>query len=87
MWSVVSLFTLSFMSLSRERESLLTREIEDLRSKLMTKTDELNKAINRNSEVCVLPAAGELSGNSIAGHLPRISDSSSIALMVNWYSL
>ena len=40
------------MSLSEERESLLTREIEDLKSKLMTKTDELNEAIKRNSEVC-----------------------------------
>ena len=47
MWSVV--YSLShFMSL---RESLLTREIEDLKSKLMTKTDELNEAIKRNSEV------------------------------------
>ena len=36
------------------RENLLTREIEDLKSKLMTKTDELNKAIERNSEVCIL---------------------------------
>ena len=47
------------MSLSRGIESLftlLTREIEDLRSKLMTKTDELNEAIKRNSEVCMHPA-------------------------------
>ena len=33
------------------RESLLTREIENLKSKLMTKTDELNEVIKRNSEV------------------------------------
>ena len=39
------------MSLSEKRESRLTREIEDLKSKLMTKTDELNEAIKRNSEV------------------------------------
>ena len=46
---VCSIFTLShFMSL---RESLLTREIENLKSKLMTKTDELNEVIKRNSEV------------------------------------
>ena len=31
---------------------MLTTEIEDLKSKLMTKTDELNEAMNRNSEVC-----------------------------------
>ena len=37
-WSVVQ-----FMSL---RESLLTEEIEDLKAKLMTKTDELNEAVN-----------------------------------------
>ena len=42
------------MSLSGGRESLLTREIEDLKSKLMTKTDELNEAIESNSEVCTL---------------------------------
>ena len=42
------------MSLCRGRKSLLTREIEDLKSKLMTKTDELNKASKRNSEVCIL---------------------------------
>ena len=36
------------------RENLLTREIEDLKSKLMTKTVELDKAIKRNSEVCIL---------------------------------
>ena len=45
-----------FMSLSRGIESLftlLTREIEDLKSKLMTKTDELNESIKRNSEVCM----------------------------------
>ena len=40
------------MSLMSIRESLLTREIEDLKSKLMTKTDELNEAIKSNSEVC-----------------------------------
>ena len=39
------------MSLSGRRESLLTREIVDLKTKLMTKTDELNEAIKRNSEV------------------------------------
>ena len=35
---------------------MLTREIEDLKSKLMTKTDELNEAtcIKSNSEVCTL---------------------------------
>ena len=49
MWSVVSLFTLPFMSLSGERESLLTRKIEDFKSKLKTQTDE---AIKSNSEVC-----------------------------------
>ena len=37
-----------FMSL---REILLTIE---LKSRLMTKTDELNEAIKRNSEVCTL---------------------------------
>ena len=37
------------MSLSGGRES---REIEDLKSKLVVKTDELNEAIKRNSEVC-----------------------------------
>ena len=43
------------MSLSGGRERLLTREIEDLKSKLMTKTDELNEAIENNSdEVCNL---------------------------------
>ena len=36
------------------RESQLTREIEDLKSKLVAKTDELNKAIKENSEVYVL---------------------------------
>ena len=39
------------MSLSGRRESLLTREIEDLKNKLMTKTDELNEAIEINFEV------------------------------------
>ena len=39
------------MSLSGGRESLLTREVKDLKSKLMTKTDELNEAIKSNSEV------------------------------------
>ena len=33
------------------RENLLTREIEDLKSKLMTKTDDLNEAIKSDSEV------------------------------------
>ena len=42
------------MSLSGEREGMLTREMEDLKSKLMTKTDELNGAIKSNSEVCIL---------------------------------
>ena len=42
------------MSLSGGRESLLTREIEDLKSKLMTETDKFDEAIKRNSEVCVL---------------------------------
>ena len=38
-----------FMSL---RESLLlTREIEELKSKLITKTNELSEAIKSNSEV------------------------------------
>ena len=41
------------MSLMSIRESLLTREIEGLKSKLMTKTDELNEAIKSNSEVCM----------------------------------
>ena len=36
------------------REILLTIEIKELKSKLMTKTDELNEAIKRNSEVCTL---------------------------------
>ena len=40
------------MPCSGESESLLTREIEDLKSKLMTRTDELNEAVKRNSEVC-----------------------------------
>ena len=39
------------MSLSGGRESLLTREVKDLKTKLTTKTDELNKAVKRNSEV------------------------------------
>ena len=34
------------------RENLLTREIEDLKSKLMIKTDELNEAVENNSELC-----------------------------------
>ena len=42
------------MSLREGRESLLTREIKELKNKLMTKTDELDKAIKRNSEVCTL---------------------------------
>ena len=42
------------MSLSGGRESLLTREIVDLKSKLMIETDELNKAIKSNSEVYIL---------------------------------
>ena len=33
------------------RENLLTREIEDLKSKLMIKTDELNEAFKNNSEL------------------------------------
>ena len=41
------------MSLMSIRESLLTREIEGLKSKIMTKTDELNEAIKSNSEVCM----------------------------------
>ena len=48
MLSVVSLLTRGFC---RERKS---REIEDLKSKLTTKTDELNKASKRSSEVCIL---------------------------------
>ena len=51
MWSVVSLFTLPFMSLSGGRESMLTTEIEDLKSKLTTQIDDLNEAIKINSEV------------------------------------
>ena len=39
------------LSCSEERESRLTREIEDWKSKLMTKTDELDEAIKNNSEV------------------------------------
>ena len=42
------------MSLSGERESLLTRENEDLKSKLMTKSDELSEANKSNSEVCTI---------------------------------
>ena len=34
------------------RESLLTREIEDLKSKQLMQTDELNETIKSNSEVC-----------------------------------
>ena len=49
--SVVSLFTLPFMSLSGGRESLLTREIEDLKSKPKTKINELDEAIKK---VCTL---------------------------------
>ena len=41
-------------SLSMFLRESLTREIEDLKSKLTTKTDELNEAIKRNSEVCTL---------------------------------
>ena len=33
------------------RESLLTKEIEDLKSKLKTKTDELNEVINSKVQV------------------------------------
>ena len=43
----------SFMSLSGDRETLFSREIEDLKTKLMTKTDELNEATKKNSEVCI----------------------------------
>ena len=46
------------------RESLLTREIEDLKSKLMTKTDGLNEAIERNSEVHVCTCMTELCMNN-----------------------
>ena len=47
-------YSITHLSMPRsgERESLLTREIEDLKSKLKTKADELNEAIKRNSEVC-----------------------------------
>ena len=38
------------MSLSEERE---IGEIEDLKSKLVIKTDELNEAVKRISEVCM----------------------------------
>ena len=38
------------MSLSGGRESLLTRDIEQLKSKLMTKTDELNEAVKNTSK-------------------------------------
>ena len=38
------------MSLSEERES---SEIKDLKSKLVIKTDELNEAVKRISEVCM----------------------------------
>ena len=48
MWSVVSLFTLHS---SGGRESLLTREIADLESKLKTQTDELIEASQNNSKV------------------------------------
>ena len=55
-WSVVSLYSLSpFVSLSKKRESDLTRDIE---SKLMTKTDELREPatihIATNRGVCTL---------------------------------
>ena len=40
--------------ISGERESLLTREIDDLKSKLMTKSDELSEANKSNSEVCTI---------------------------------
>ena len=49
-WSAISLFTHPFMSL---RESMLTREIEDLNNKLTTKSDELNETMKRYSEVCM----------------------------------
>ena len=39
------------LSCSEERESQLTKEIEDLKSKLMTKTDELTKAAKNTSKV------------------------------------
>ena len=51
MWYICSIIT-HIMSLSGGRESLLTRQIENLKSKLMIKTDELNEAIKSNSEVC-----------------------------------
>ena len=35
------------------RESMLTREIEDLNNKLTTKSDELNETMKRYSEVCM----------------------------------
>ena len=50
MWSLVSLFT-CFLPFSGGRESGLIEEVEELKSKLMTKTDELNEAIKSNSEV------------------------------------
>ena len=43
------------MSLSGGRESLLTRDIEQLKSKLMTKTDELNEAVKNTSKVFYIP--------------------------------
>ena len=39
------------MSLSGGRESKLIKEVEELKSKLIAKTDEFNEAIKRNSEV------------------------------------
>ena len=44
-------FSSSSLSCSEEKESRLTREIEDLKSKLMTKTDELTKAAKNTSKV------------------------------------
>ena len=56
MWSLVcSIIIHSSMSLSGERESLLTREMKELNSKLSTKTDELDEAIKSKYiyEVCI----------------------------------
>ena len=39
------------------RNNLLTREIEDLKSKLMIKTDELNEAVENNFELCTYEVA------------------------------
>ena len=49
-WSMI-IHSLVFVSLSGGRESLLTREIVNLMSRLMTKTRRLNEAIKWNSEV------------------------------------